>query len=191
MKAAGCQVIGIDIDPRRANLQKNLARTWSASDQASARAACASLTEGRGADCMLVTAGTKSNEPVELAGELARDRAKVVIVGLVGMDVPRHSYYMKELELKLSRSYGPGRYDPQYEEKGIDYPAGYVRWTEKRNMEAFLRLVADGGDKNRVADYAQVRRFKSVGRVRTDTGQRQQSATAASFSNTPTRIALR
>jgi predicted dehydrogenase/threonine dehydrogenase-like Zn-dependent dehydrogenase len=144
LKAAGCQVVGVDIDPTACELAKKSGADLVASDAASARAACASLTDGRGADCILVTAGTKSNEPVELAGELARDRAKVVIVGLVGMDVPRHSYYAKELELKLSRSYGPGRYDPQYEEKGTDYPAGYVRWTEKRNMEAFLRLVADG-----------------------------------------------
>ncbi|HET8677296.1 MAG TPA: bi-domain-containing oxidoreductase [Blastocatellia bacterium] len=144
LKAAGCQVIGIDVNKEACELAKKSGADLAVSDQASARTSCASLTEGRGADCVLVTAGTKSNEPVELAGELARDRAKVVIVGLVGMDVPRHSYYMKELELKLSRSYGPGRYDPNYEEKGIDYPAGYVRWTEKRNMEAFLRLIATG-----------------------------------------------
>jgi predicted dehydrogenase/threonine dehydrogenase-like Zn-dependent dehydrogenase len=144
LKAAGCLVVGIDIDPKACELAKKSGADQIASDASSARAACAALTEGRGADCVLITAGTKSNEPVELAGELARDRAKVVIVGLVGMDVPRHSYYAKELELKLSRSYGPGRYDPQYEEKGTDYPIGYVRWTERRNMEAFLRLVASG-----------------------------------------------
>jgi predicted dehydrogenase/threonine dehydrogenase-like Zn-dependent dehydrogenase len=144
LKAAGCLVIGVDIDKAACDLAKKSGADLVASDQASARAACMSLTDGRGADCVLVTAGTKSNEPVELAGELARDRARVVVVGLVGMDVPRHSYYMKELELRLSRSYGPGRYDPEYEEKGHDYPAGYVRWTERRNMEAFLRLVADG-----------------------------------------------
>ncbi|HJQ67976.1 MAG TPA: bi-domain-containing oxidoreductase [Blastocatellia bacterium] len=144
LKAAGCQVLGIDVNPQACELAKKSGADLVASDHGAARAYCFTLTEGRGADCVLVTAGTKSNEPVELAGELARDRAKVVIVGLVGMVVPRHSYYMKELELKLSRSYGPGRYDPHYEEKGIDYPAGYVRWTEKRNMEAFLRLVATG-----------------------------------------------
>jgi predicted dehydrogenase len=105
---------------------------------------CRAVTVGRGADCILITAGTKSNQPVELAARLARDRARVVVVGLVGMDLPRHLYYEKELELKVSRSYGPGRYDPQYEEKGIDYPVGYVRWTEKRNMEAFLSLVGQG-----------------------------------------------
>jgi polar amino acid transport system substrate-binding protein len=105
---------------------------------------CRSLTKGRGADCILITAGTKSNQPVELAADLARDRATVVVVGLVAMDVPRHLYYAKEIELRVSRSYGPGRYDPQYEEHGIDYPIGYVRWTEKRNMEAFLSLAAQG-----------------------------------------------
>ena len=144
LKAAGCQVIGIDIDKAACELARKSGADTVANDQASARAACLSLTEGRGADCVLITAGTKSNEPVELAGELARDRARVVVVGLVGMDVPRHSYYTKELDLRLSRSYGPGRYDPEYEEKGNDYPIGYVRWTEKRNMDAFLRLVADG-----------------------------------------------
>jgi polar amino acid transport system substrate-binding protein len=147
LKAAGCVVLGVDIDPRACDLAKKSGADLVASDAASARSACAALTEGRGADCVLITAGTKSNEPVELAGELARDRAKVVVVGLVGMDVPRHSYYAKELELKLSRSYGPGRYDQQYEERGIDYPVGYVRWTERRNMESFLRLVAGGGIK--------------------------------------------
>ncbi len=156
LKAAGCLVVGIDIDPQACELAKKSGADLVASDAASARAACAALTEGRGADCVLITAGTKSNEPVELAGELARDRAKVVIVGLVGMDVPRHSYYAKELELKLSRSYGPGRYDPQYEEKGTDYPIGYVRWTERRNMEAFLRLVAEGEIK---ADLLTTHRF--------------------------------
>jgi predicted dehydrogenase/threonine dehydrogenase-like Zn-dependent dehydrogenase len=144
LKAAGCQVIGIDIDPVACELARKSGADTVASDPDSARAACLSLTEGRGADCVLITAATKSNQPVELAGELARDRARVVVVGLVGMDVPRHIYYQKELELRVSRSYGPGRYDPEYEEKGRDYPIGYVRWTERRNMEAFLRLVAEG-----------------------------------------------
>jgi predicted dehydrogenase/threonine dehydrogenase-like Zn-dependent dehydrogenase len=144
LKAAGCQVVGVDIDKAACNLAKLSGADLVASDWQSARAACMSLTEGRGADCVLITAGTKSNEPIELAGELARDRARVIVVGLVGMDVPRHTYYTKELDLRLSRSYGPGRYDPEYEEKGNDYPIGYVRWTERRNMEAFLRLVADG-----------------------------------------------
>ncbi|HXG64051.1 MAG TPA: bi-domain-containing oxidoreductase [Blastocatellia bacterium] len=144
LKAAGCRVLGIDIDKAACELGLKSGAELVASDDASARAACDRLTDGRGADCVIVTASAKSSGPVELAGHLARDRARVVIVGLVGMDVPRHSYYAKELDLRLSRSYGPGRYDPEYEEKGHDYPIGYVRWTEKRNMEAFLQLVAAG-----------------------------------------------
>ena len=144
LKAAGCTVIGIDIDKAACELAKKSGADTVASDSQSARALCQSLTEGRGADCVVITAGTKSNEPIELAGELARDRARVVAVGSVGLDVPRHSYFAKELDLRISRSYGPGRYDPEYEEKGNDYPIGYVRWTEKRNMESFLRLAADG-----------------------------------------------
>src|SRR5262245_3290404 len=144
LKACGCQVVGIDIDRAACELATKSGADRVASEPQEAVALAASLTGGRGADCVIITAGTKSSEPVELAGELARDRARVVVVGLVGMDVPRHIYYAKELDLRLSRSYGPGRYDPDYEEKGGDYPIGYVRWTEKRNMEAFLRLVADG-----------------------------------------------
>ena len=144
LKAAGCHVLGVDIDAAACALARSSGADAVAIDNDSARAACDELTAARGVDCVLITAGTKSSEPIELAAELARDRARVVVVGLVGMDVPRHSFYAKELELRLSRSYGPGRYDPGYEEKGIDYPIGYVRWTEKRNMEAFLRLAADG-----------------------------------------------
>src|SRR5205085_9192427 len=144
LKAAGCQVVGVDIDPAACELANQSGADAVAAGDMAARAACLGLTGGHGADCVLLTAGTNSSEPERLAGELARDRARVVVVGLVGMDVPRHIYYHKELELRLSRSYGPGRYDPLYEEKGNDYPIGYVRWTEKRNLEAFLRLVAEG-----------------------------------------------
>ena len=143
LKAAGCDVVGIDIDDSACAAAKRSGADVTASPR-SAAAACTRFTNGRGVDCILVTAGTKSNEPIELAGQLGRDRARVVVVGLVGMDVPRHIYYEKELDLRLSRSYGPGRYDPDYEEKGNDYPIGYVRWTERRNMEAFLRLAAEG-----------------------------------------------
>jgi predicted dehydrogenase/threonine dehydrogenase-like Zn-dependent dehydrogenase len=144
LKAAGCHVIGIDIDPAACELAKLSGADLVTSDPAAARSACDSLTAGRGADCILITAGTRSNEPIELASELARDRARVVAVGLVGLDIPRNVFYAKEIELRLSRSYGPGRYDPLYEENGVDYPIGYVRWTERRNMEAFLSLMADG-----------------------------------------------
>ena len=95
-------------------------------------------------DAVLIMAATKSNEPVAIAGEIARMKAKVVVTGLVGMDLPRDDYYKKELDFKLSLSYGPGRYDSNYEEGGHDYPYGYVRWTEQRNISAFLDLVASG-----------------------------------------------
>ena len=107
-------------------------------------AAVAGFTAGHGADCVLICASTASSDPVELAGHVARDRGRVVVVGDVGMTLPRAPYYEKELELRLSRSYGPGRYDPRYEEHGADYPIGYVRWTEQRNIEEFTHLLADG-----------------------------------------------
>ena len=97
-----------------------------------------------GVDSVLITAETPSSEPVNLAAELARDRAIVVAVGTVGMDLQRKLYYEKELDFRISRSYGPGRYDAAYEQKGRDYPIGHVRWTETRNLEAFLRFIADG-----------------------------------------------
>ena len=144
LKAAGCRVIGVDPDALARVKAIESGADKAAGIAEEARAACEALTNGKGADAVLITAGTNSSQPVELAGELTRDRGTVVVVGLVGMDVPRHIYYHKELQLKLSRSYGPGRYDPSYEEKGVDYPIGYVRWTEKRNMDAFLQLVAEG-----------------------------------------------
>ena len=97
-----------------------------------------------GVDVALITAATPSAEPIELTASICRDRGRVVVMGTVDLGVSRQPMYMKELSLVLSRSYGPGRYDPQHEEEGVDYPIGYVRWTEKRNMEAFLELLASG-----------------------------------------------
>ena len=104
---------------------------------------CLQHSAGHGVDSVLIAAQTASNDPVNLAGVIARNRAVVVAVGTVAMDIPREIFYEKELDFRISRSYGPGRYDAAYEQKGIDYPIGYVRWTETRNMEAFLRLLAD------------------------------------------------
>jgi len=143
LKAAGCRVFGIDIQPDKIDLALAIG-----ADGACVRSdpdladRVRSFTEGRGADAVLVTAASTSSDPIQLAPALARDRAVVVAVGMVGMDVPRNAYYEKELQLRLSRSYGPGRYDRTYEEDGVDYPIGYVRWTEQRNMLAFLDLVA-------------------------------------------------
>ena len=143
LKAAGCIVIGIDLDPHDVALAKSLGADAAFRRSSHGLAAdVQSFTRGRGADAVLITAATKSNDPLQLAGELARDKGRVVLVGDVGIMLPRAPYYMKELDFKLSRSYGPGRYDKAYEELGHDYPFGFVRWTEKRNMEEFLRLVS-------------------------------------------------
>jgi predicted dehydrogenase/threonine dehydrogenase-like Zn-dependent dehydrogenase len=142
LKANGCRVFGIDLDPARVNLARALgADTASISGPETAQQVM-DWTRGRGADAVLITAATASNEPIELAGEISRAKGRVVAVGLVGLDVPRQTFYERELSLKISMSYGPGRYDPEYEEGGHDYPFGYVRWTEQRNIEAFLDLVA-------------------------------------------------
>jgi polar amino acid transport system substrate-binding protein len=144
LKAAGCKVIGVDIDPQAVNLAREVGVDLGIMRaQEDVKGLVSSFTNGYGADAVIITAATESNDPVELAGTIARDRARVIMVGAVGMNLPRGPYYMKELEFKLSRSYGPGRYDSSYEEGGNDYPIGYVRWTERRNMEEFLHLVAE------------------------------------------------
>jgi predicted dehydrogenase/threonine dehydrogenase-like Zn-dependent dehydrogenase len=141
-RAAGCSVLGIDLDPERVGRAKNLGAEAVANPEA--EEAAAAFSQGLGCDVVLICADTQSNETVELAGAIARDRARVVAVGAVGMDIPRRTYYQKELQFIVSRSYGPGRYDPLYEEAGIDYPPEYVRWTEGRNLDAFLETLAEG-----------------------------------------------
>ncbi len=140
-RAAGCQVLGIDLDSRRVELARRLGATAVGRDQA--EEAAQGFSRGRGCDAILICADTSSADPVELAGVIARDRARVVAVGAVGLQIPRKIYYEKELSFVNSRSYGPGRYDPAYEEGGQDYPLGYVRWTEGRNLEAFVELLAN------------------------------------------------
>ncbi len=143
LRAAGCKVLGVDLEP--AKLELALAGGAQAAVLRSGEVgqAVAALSDGRGMDAVVICAAADSNDPVELAGEIARDRGRVVVVGAVPMDVPRRPFYDKELSLLLSRSYGPGRYDPGYEEAGRDYPAAYVRWTEERNFGAFLELCND------------------------------------------------
>lgn len=144
LKAAGCQVIGIDLDPARIELARQLGADEALARNQDVAGQVQRATSGRGVDAVIITAAAASNDPVELAAEIARDRAVVAVVGAVGLNIPRKPYYEKELQLRTSRSYGPGRYDRQYEELGFDYPIGYVRWTERRNMEEFLRLAAVG-----------------------------------------------
>ncbi len=138
-KAAGCEVLGIDLDPWRLEVAR--------------AAGCVDATLLRGDvtrgdldqwDAVIVTAAAPSADPASLATDLARDRGRIVIVGDVKLELDRSRFYAKELELRLARSYGPGRHDVEYEQRGLDYPLPYVRWTERRNMRAFLELVAAG-----------------------------------------------
>ncbi len=144
--ASGVQVVGLDPDHDRCRLaEKAGALLCTAPDDDGATAveqALAKASGGIGADRVFLVAGGPSNQPVELAARLARDRATIVDIGKCKLDLPWNDYYEKELELRFSRSYGPGRYDPKYELDGVDYPAGYVRWTERRNLHCFVNAVA-------------------------------------------------
>ncbi len=144
LKAAGCRVVGMDVDRGRVELALRLGADAASDSTAGFSDACMQQSAGRGVDAVLITAQTTSSDPVNLAAEVARDRAVIVAIGTVGMGLERRTFYEKELDFRVSRSYGPGRYDAAYEQKGVDYPIGYVRWTETRNMEAFLQLLADG-----------------------------------------------
>ncbi len=144
LKAAGCRVIGLDINERQFDLAREFGADALVVSGPGALGSIESFTRGIGCDAVILTAGTSSNGPMELAIQAARKKGRVVVVGAVGMDIPRSPFYEKELEITISCSYGPGRYDPNYEEEGQDYPVGYVRWTERRNMEAVLDLIAAG-----------------------------------------------
>jgi len=145
LKASGVKVAGIDIAEPAVKLAEksgaDIAFTRGSGDE---EQGVIDFADGYGVDAVIITAGTPSLDPVELAGRLCRKKGKVVIVGAVPTGFSRENYYKKELELRMATSYGPGRYDPNYEEKGLDYPIGYVRWTENRNMRAFLELAEAG-----------------------------------------------
>lgn len=140
-KAAGCRVIGADINPSRFELAKQLGCDITCTNAELANEA-AKITNNIGVDAVIITAATKSNEPVELASAIARKKGRISVVGAVKMDIPRGPFYEKELQLRISTSYGPGRYDSNYEEKGIDYPQPYVPWTEQRNMACIIDLIS-------------------------------------------------
>ncbi|WP_406443733.1 bi-domain-containing oxidoreductase [Streptomyces sp. NBC_00631] len=145
LTASGVRVVGADPDPARCELAEQLG-AMACGDPASAAVenAVAELTDGHGVDQVYLAAGGGSNQPVELAAKLCRDRGRVVDIGKCRLDLPWNAYYEKELDVRFSRSYGPGRYDPSYELEGRDYPIGYVRWTERRNLACFLDLLARG-----------------------------------------------
>jgi predicted dehydrogenase/threonine dehydrogenase-like Zn-dependent dehydrogenase len=144
LKAAGIQVVGVDISEERCKMAVAMGANASGSpEDISLLHSIERLTGGHGIDCVFISAGGNSNQPVEFAVSIARDRAKIIDIGKTKLDLPWKEFYEKELDVRFSRSYGPGRYDPVYEEQGIDYPIGYVRWTEKRNMISFLDLVSE------------------------------------------------
>ena len=144
LRANGCSVFGTDLSESFVSIaNEHSADKAVLRNDANLKTACDNFTNGHGFDTVIITAATQSNDPIELAGELARKKGKVVVVGGVPMNVPRDPfYYRKELDIRMSCSYGPGRYDTDYEENGQDYPYAYVRWTEQRNMESFLGLIA-------------------------------------------------
>src|SRR5262249_54161834 len=144
LRAAGCEVIGLDLDRGRVERARTLGLACGASDAEELKALIRDATGGHGADRTLITAATKSNAVINLAMEVTRAKGTVVVVGDVGLKVEREVFYRKEIDLLMSTSYGPGRYDAAYEIDGHDYPFGYVRWTENRNMQAYLELIARG-----------------------------------------------
>ncbi|MBN2197019.1 MAG: bi-domain-containing oxidoreductase [Polyangiaceae bacterium] len=145
LRASGCQVIGIDPSAERRELARRFgARTVEVGEGIDPVGAVEGLTSGRGVDAVIITASTKSSEPVSQAARMCRKRGRIVLVGVTGLELRRADFYERELTFQVSCSYGPGRYDPRYEEQGQDYPLGYVRWTEQRNFEAVLGALASG-----------------------------------------------
>ena len=145
LKANGCRVLGIDLDPVKVELARSFgAEAVDLSKGEDPLAAAQAFSKGRGVDAVIITASTKSSEPVHQAALMCRKRGRIVLVGVTGLELSRADFYEKELSFQVSCSYGPGRYDPHYEEGGQDYPIGFVRWTEQRNFEAVLDMMADG-----------------------------------------------
>ena len=145
LRASGCRVIGTDLDPSRVDLASELGMDLAIEPgETKAAESVSRLTDRVGADGVIVTAATPSSELVSTAFQMTRKKGRVVIVGDVGLDLHREDIYAKELDVLISTSYGPGRYDRGYEERGLDYPVGYVRWTENRNMAEYLRLLDEG-----------------------------------------------
>ncbi|QWF19531.1 bi-domain-containing oxidoreductase [Lysobacter capsici] len=143
LRAHGCRVLGIDYDPAKLAIAREYgAETVDLSRNEDPLAAAAAFSRGRGVDAVLITASTKSNEPVAQAAHMCRKRGRIVLIGVTGLELSRADFYEKELSFQVSCSYGPGRYDPSYEERGNDYPVGFVRWTEQRNFEAVLDMMA-------------------------------------------------
>ena len=144
LRAHGCNVLGIDLDPAKLELAERFGAKTVNAGNADVEAAAEAFSKGQGVDAVIVTASTKSSTPISQAAHMCRKRGRIVLVGVTGLELSRADFYEKELTFQVSCSYGPGRYDPEYEDKGHDYPIGYVRWTEQRNFEAVLDMMAQG-----------------------------------------------
>jgi len=145
LRANGCRVLGVDYDQEKLALARRFGATVvDLSSGEDPLAAANAFSRGRGVDAVIITASTTSSEPVHQAAQMSRKRGRIVLVGVIGLELSRADFYEKELSFQVSCSYGPGRHDPVYEEEGIDYPVGFVRWTEQRNFEAVLDLMAAG-----------------------------------------------
>ena len=142
--AQGCEVLGVDFDPQKLKLAGQFGAQTVHAGEGDPVSAAQSFSRGQGVDAVLITASTKSSEPVHQAATMCRKRGRIVLVGVTGLNLSRADFYEKELTFQVSCSYGPGRYDPEYEDKGHDYPIGYVRWTQQRNFEAVLAMMAAG-----------------------------------------------
>lgn len=144
LRAHGCRVLGIDFDPAKLAMAERFGAEVVDAANGDPVAAATAFSRGRGVDGVILTAATKSSEPVHQAAQMCRKRGRIVLVGVTGLELSRADFYEKELSFQVSCSYGPGRYDPTYEERGVDYPVGFVRWTEQRNFEAVLDMMAEG-----------------------------------------------
>ena len=156
LRAAGCHVIGMDLNPGKAKLAQEYGAEAVATDYQQLVSLCQHRTTSHGADAVIILAATPSNEPLQRSAEVCRERGRVVAAGLVGLEIPRKAFYEKELEFVVSRAWGPGVYDSAYTEKGLDYPIAHARWTAQRNMEEFLKLLDRGAVR---LDYLITHRF--------------------------------
>jgi predicted dehydrogenase len=144
LRANGCRVLGLDFDQDKLLLAKKFGAEVVDLNKENPLAIADIFSRGRGMDAVIITATTSSDEPIHQAAQMCRKRARIVLVGMAGLKISREDFYKKELTFQVSASYGPGRYDPNYEEKGQDYPVGFVRWTEQRNFEAVLDMMVTG-----------------------------------------------
>src|SRR5262249_5828563 len=145
LRAHGCRVVGIDFDAGRLRLAQSFGAEVIdlSAGVVNPVAAVITYSRGRGADSVIITASTRGSEALNQAAQMCRRRGRIVLVGVAGLELKRADFYEKELTFQVSCSYGPGRYDPDYEDKGHDYPVGFVRWTEQRNFEAVLDMLAE------------------------------------------------